>query len=172
VLRWLRRVAYVLAALLIASAAYIATIYFFGSEDARGHLALIYAAVVANHHPPPIAATGVVSAGTDWMMPEPASTKFTAILRRNFPLGSDEHAMRAALVSQGFRDEKIADCGEGRGAIVPQNSKRRCQSREPAQSLRYDWGGAPCDMRLTVHWTADRQSRLVAIEGHYGAVCL
>ncbi|GEM_PF-6728035 len=171
-MRWLKRTAFVLAALLVVCAAYVAVVYFFGSEDARGRLDLFYAAIMANRHPPPIAASGVISSGSDWMMPEPASTKFTAILRRNFPPGSDEQAMKVALISQGFKPEKIADCGQGNGVVATQTDKHRCQVREDTQALRYDWGGAPCDMRLAVRWVADRRGRLTTIEGYYSAECL
>jgi hypothetical protein len=171
-LRWLKRIVFILMALLVVCAAYVATVYFFGSDDARGRLGLVYTAIMANHHPPPIATSGVISSGSDWMMPEPASTKFTAILRRNFPLGSEEQAMKGALVSQGFKLEQIADCGQGSGAVLTQAAKRQCQTREVTQSLRYDWGGVPCDMHLTVRWVASRGGRLTAMDGYYGAECL
>jgi hypothetical protein len=171
-LRWLKRIAFVLVALLVVCSAYVSIVYFFGSEDARGRLGLFYAAIMANSHPPPIAASGVISSGSDWMMSEPASTKFTAILRRNFPPGSEERDMETALISQGFKPEKITDCGPGNGAVVTQIATRQCRTRDSTQSLRYDWGGAPCDMRLTVRWVADRRGRLTAIDGYYGAECL
>ena len=171
-LRWLKRITFALAALLVVCAAYVAVVYFFGSEDARGRLGLVYAAITANHYPPPIAASGVISSGNNWMVSEPASSKFTAILRRNFPPGSEERDMKTALTSQGFKPEEIADCGSGNGAVVAQAAKPQCRTRESTQTLRYEWGGAPCDMRLTVRWGADRRGHLTAIEGSYGAECL
>jgi hypothetical protein len=165
-LRWLKRFVFVLMALLVVCAAYVATVYFFGSEDARGRLGLVYAAIVANHHPPPIAASGVLSNGPDWMLPEPASTKFTAVLRRDFPQGSGERAMLESLGAQGFKLEEITDCQYVNGAMHPGGS--RCETRD----LEYEWGGVPCNNRLVVRWSADRKDRLVNISGFYGVGCL
>jgi hypothetical protein len=164
--RWLKRVAFILMALLVVCAAYVAVVYFFGSNDARGRLGLVYVAIMANHHPPPIAASGVISNDSDWMMPEPASTKFTAVLRRDFPQGSDERAMLEALGAQGFKIEEITHCRSVNGVI--HSGGNRCETRD----LEYEWGGVPCNSRLVVRWSADRKDRLDNISGYYSAVCL
>src|SRR5262249_21506368 len=131
-LRWFRRIALTLVALVAALAGCIAFIYFFGSSESRNSLAHLYAIAAANHSPPPIARSGVTSSGSDWMMPEPASTKFTAVLREHFPPGSSASEMRTVLAAQGFGPR-----------------------RTDANAMEYQWGAYPCIRRLTVRWTAD-----------------
>jgi hypothetical protein len=146
--RWLKSIAIGLAAVVFLISSYVAFVWFFGSDVQRYWLALSYVAVTANHSPPPIAANGVLSNDTNWMMTEPASAKFTAILRKRFPRGSSEEAMRVALTAQGFKDDTSAN------------------------TLTYEWGGVPCKNTLRVLWVGDKADHLSEISGHYYAACL
>lgn len=150
---------------------WIGVLFLIDPESARLSLGMIYAAATSNHYPPPIAATGAVPTGQDGMMPEPAGTKFTAVLRKTFPLGSDEHAMRAVLMGQGFTAPNAAECEATATALTNPDVVHGCQ--DPVQhALTYDWGGPACNTTLRVDWVSDKAGRLVDIAGSYRAACL
>ncbi|HWA92863.1 MAG TPA: hypothetical protein VG889_22720 [Rhizomicrobium sp.] len=172
-LRWLKRLAIALAVVFTIAVGAVAIVWFFGSNEKRFWLAMAYAKIVANHSPPPIAASGVISDDANWMMPEPASMKFTAVLRKQFPPGTEVRAMRDTLAAQGFEAELVPDCGGADGIAKPAGLAKPCRRyRVIADALEYHWGGGVCGSSLTVTWTPDRNGRLVAIQGYYGATCL
>jgi hypothetical protein len=172
VARRLKRIALVLVALVAVIAGCLGGLYYFGSDQTREGFAFALAAILANHDPPQIARSGVVSTGKDWMDTEPTSAKFTAVLHKNFPSGSDEQAMRGALVSQGFKPQQVTDCGLANGPAVPAGADRSCRTSALDRALEYDWGGFPCNSELAVRWVADRKGHIVKIEGFYRAGCL
>jgi len=141
-------------------------------EDTKFALAAFYVVATANHNPPPIAASGVLQDGPNWMMPEPASSRFTAILRKSFPMGSSASTMRASLAGQGFEPDQETACRDMSEEEVRRNRPASCSKRIVPGVLRYDWGGIPCSNALRVYWAADSANHLTKIFGRYDVTCL
>jgi len=107
-----------------------------------------------------------------------ANRAFTVILRRRFPVGSHENALRSALVSQGFRPlpSSITTClPRGRQPIIGK-MVIDCPAWDPNWSprnyLQYGWGRPPCGSELNVMWSVDASGRIAHIEGRYDYTCL
>lgn len=85
---------------------------------------------------------------------EAQSAVFVRRLQRQFPLGSAERTMAAALARQGFVQ---TDWG---GATGTRHNATRIER------------GFPCETGATVEWRADERGKLVWIDGIYGWSCL
>jgi hypothetical protein len=99
--------------------------------------------------PPPIAEGSITA--DDWSKYGSASAKFTSVLARRFPKGSDADELTDALIVEGF---------EFRDPLL---GKR---------SATFTWGNAVCKNYATVIWTADTGNKVDSIEGWYSNACL
>ena len=99
--------------------------------------------------PPPIAEGSI--AADDWSKYESASAKFTSVLARRFPRGSDADKLTDALIEEGFE------------FYDPLLGKR---------SASFTWGNAVCKNYATVRWTVDTGNKVDSIEGWYSNACL
>ena len=167
--RWLRRIALALAVLFIGLIVWLALTP--GWPDAsHSELHFVLEELSRNHYPPPIAANGVIETGPRWAYIEPTRSRFTAALRKSFPLGSREEEMQAALSEQGFVPARQEDCPSSSPGASPLRGD--CPSHLVPRVMQYDWGGVPCNQHLWVRWTADSRHRLTAINGNYAVACL
>jgi len=172
ILRVLKWAGFLLLLMIILLTGWIGIRFLEDPKGTRDGLHMLYVLAAANHNPPPIAASGILSTGSDWMMPQPTGAKFTAILRKSFPAGSDEQAMRDALSDQGFEAVTESDCRKP-GVITKLGTPApHCRTTVVPRLLQYSWGGLPCSQTLRVGWTAGRHGRLVTIAGSYDAECL
>jgi hypothetical protein len=128
---------------------------------------------------PPQIARAVIT-GEDWSQPRTGSRKFTVVLNRQFPPGTDAGAMVSALRSQGFefpppaRPNCIPESKMGEWVLTakPGDSPNVCPSYDPRRTLNYQWGWFPCAEFLRVEWTADEPGRITKIMGSYSNACV
>jgi hypothetical protein len=131
--------------------------------------------------PPPIAQGVIVEA--DWADFDAGSRKFNAAIQQKFPQGAPESKLVQTLVSQHFHFARPAHEGcktiqEQRKMEMGSNigggptSYYECPEWDPKRTLRYAWGGIPCDQYVLVQWSADKQGRLTHIQGFYGGGCM
>ena len=94
--------------------------------------------------PPPIAE----GANFDFLHGLPNEPKWTKILQRNFPAGSNLEVLRATLQHQGFDIDSTHN------------------------TARYEWGGMPCLKNLSVDWESSMGGKVESVGGGYGSACL
>jgi hypothetical protein len=125
-----------------------------------------------NMRPPEFAREAV--AGGSWIHWQEPSEKFTLVLRKRFPLGSNEQLMRAALRSDGFEDRKPppTNCVHPGDPVPIGVVVTPCPTHDWRRALDYYWGALPCGNQLTVLWDADRRGKITELDGYYGQTCL
>ena len=125
-----------------------------------------------NMRPPAFARDAV--AGGDWMHWREPSVRFAQVLRRRFPIGSNENQMRMALKADGFEDRKAppADCKHPGDPTPVGVAFVECPTHDWHRALDYYWGTLPCGNQLTVLWDADRSGHITKLDGFYGQTCL
>ncbi len=75
------------------------------------------------------------------------SVKFSSALKRQFPVGSSDGALRSILESQGF--EFLS-----------------------STSAVYLWRDFACERKVSVTWVADDYQRITRVEGGYYGSCI
>jgi hypothetical protein len=90
--------------------------------------------------PPEIAA----DIAFDTHKPDPATSQFSAALRKRFPPGTPETTLRALLLAQGFRYDEPPICYGHEGQTIHDSSGGfvGCPGLDN-RSLRYEWGAIP-----------------------------
>jgi hypothetical protein len=173
--RLVRLVVGLVVAIFLALGIGLALLALFQPQEARLVVAAVAASFLNHHSPPPIAA-GLVPGGSDWMMLEPTSSKFTAALRQHFPMGSDADALHDTLQAQGFGDEAWlrpgALCTPPDDEPSPTMRLIHCPPAPWQHSLHYFWGGVICQQDLTVLWSTGARRRISQVAGYYSATCL
>ncbi len=84
----------------------------------------------------------------DWRLWSTGDPKWTALLRRRFPMGSSADDLEKVLRDQDFKID------------------------EDAKSADYDWSWFPCDETLKVEWKTDASGHITWIIGRYRSTCL
>ena len=100
--------------------------------------------------PPPIVEGRITPA--DWPSSPEADRKITAVLQKQFPIGSSAAQLKFVLSKQGFRFRESRD------------SKSR--------SAVFIWGSVVCEERLNIDWQTDANDHLTLLEGSYRSACL
>jgi hypothetical protein len=166
----------IMLSILVVAVTGISALWLFGSQETRLILLVPLSLVLANHHPPEIAA-GVIS-DADWRDQTGASRKFTALLQQRFPAGTDESTLMLQLLRQGFKplSESYLNKAECQKPIQIEplgTVSETCTYTYPQRILRYSWGpGIICWTSLSVMWSTDEASKIVRIAGSYYGACL
>ena len=109
---------------------------------------------------------------------EPAETsrQLTARLQQQFPLGTTEDALKAALFAQGFEPlpppplHCVQPVQQGRPVDVGQ-TVAVCPPQDERKSLQYQWGNGTCAATITVRWSADDHQTVTLLDGYYHSTC-
>jgi hypothetical protein len=119
----------------------------------------------SNTHPPPI-----VNDASGWQYED----ELTRVLQRQFPAGTEEAAVKKALLAQGFKPltpppEKCVP----RGQIGPVGrTVYPCPSYDLDKALEYRWSSGICGETIRVWWKIGEGGAITQISGHYGRGCL
>jgi hypothetical protein len=95
-------------------------------------------------HPPTIAG----NVRLNWPNNGGSEPNWTAILRRKFPVGSDEATLEAVLNDQGFKIDRLT------------------------KSADYEWGGLPCTYHLRAVWKTSEVRKISWVNGTFFPACL
>jgi hypothetical protein len=160
-LRWTIRI----GAGIAAAAALLAcvVVFLFGPQNAVLLVAVLLQPLLSNTQPPSIFA----DAGPD-------RGDFNAFLKKKFPAGIDAEALKATLLSQGFkrpRPPPVACWPRGKPAPVGQVIFP-CPVHDPNKTLEYEWGRFPCGDTLVVWWSSGDRDELTDVGGYHSHGCL
>jgi len=96
------------------------------------------------------------------------------MLQRKFPVGTDQGAVKATLLGQGFKpltppSEKCLPQGETApvGRIV-----YPCLPYDLDKALEYEWSNFPCGDTIRVWWKTGANGAITEIGGYHGHGCL
>lgn len=104
--------------------------------------------------------------------------QFTALLQRQFPLGTEAKYLESTLLRQGFRrnPNQPATClkrGEfGRVGERVIQCPNWDQDWNPKNQLEYGWGSLPCPEGVLVSWSVDDRGAISQVHGSFTGGCL
>ncbi len=84
----------------------------------------------------------------EWRHGWRSEPKWTAMLKRAFPLGSEVSALEDRLHREGFKLDAKRNTAE------------------------YEWGGQPCVYTLRVDWATTADRKIASVNGGYALACL
>ncbi|MBO0696205.1 MAG: hypothetical protein J2P56_08915 [Verrucomicrobia bacterium] len=122
-------------------------------------IALLFVYGFAPSYPPSIVRDQLKGAGL--RNKHEVSRKLTALLRRKFPTGTSEGALKSTLLNQGFKPppQPPADCVPPDDRGVVRRSYNICPPYDPGKALLYSWGNFPCGQTLVVRWSTTTATR-------------
>jgi hypothetical protein len=137
---------------------------------------VFFANPFTNSAPPPIAEGQITP--EDWTHWDEAGRKFTAVLARRFPSGSNEATLKSTLLAQDFHFPKPPPTN-----CLPPGQEApigvvyyRCLTSDAMKALErtlvYEWGRFPCTKSLSVQWSAGDRGEITNVRGSYYGVCL
>lgn len=127
--------------------------------------------LVGNTHPPPMFDADIAGMWLKW---DEASQKINGHLRKQFPAGTTEAALKSALANQGFRPlpPPPADCVPGGQQMPIGKTYTVCPTRDPSKTLVYKWSGGVCTSTISVRWETNHDKVVTNLDGGYFAGCL